>query len=70
MTKFCTPVNKNGEDPTAPSHVGHLACYAMKLAKGFKFNKTNVSTNNLNFGVQVLKVSGTAELCLPALRTF
>jgi hypothetical protein len=68
MTKFCTPVNKNDEDPTAPTHPGRLTCYQMKLAKGSKFNKTNVSTNNTNFGAQVLQVTGTAEVCLAAVQ--
>src|SRR4029453_11455814 len=34
ITKLCTPVNKNGEDPTAPQHAGHLVCYKAKLPKG------------------------------------
>ena len=34
ITKLCTPVNKNGEDPTAPQHVGHLVCYQAKLPRG------------------------------------
>lgn len=66
MTKLCTPVNKGGEDPTAPAHVGHLACYLAKLPKGIKFALTNVSTNNTNVGAQVLKVNNSAELCVPA----
>jgi hypothetical protein len=27
---LCAPVNKNGEDPTAPSHAGHLSFYTIK----------------------------------------
>ncbi len=66
MTKLCTPVNKAGEDPTAPSHLEHLACYQAKLPKGTLFAKTNVQTNNSNFGPQVLAVKNTGELCVPA----
>src|SRR5262245_16547360 len=67
LARVCMPVDKAGEDPTAPTHDGHLNCYQMKLV-GTKFTKTNVSTNNTNFGPQVMKVTGTAELCLPARR--
>ena len=28
--RLCAPVNKNGEDPTAPSHAGHLSFYTIK----------------------------------------
>ena len=66
MTKLCTPVNKDDEDPMAPTHTGHLTCYQAKLPKGTRFNKTNVSTNNVNFGPNVLKVKNTGELCVPA----
>ena len=69
MTKLCTPVNKTNEDPTAPTHLGHLTCYQAKLPKGMPFTKTNVSTNNTNFGPQVLKVKNTGELCVPALKS-
>ena len=67
MTKFCAPVNKGNEDPAAPSHSGHFACYQAKLPRGTVFTKPYISTNNDNFGSQVLKVTNTAELCVPAL---
>ena len=63
-----TPVNKANEDPTAPSHAGNYSCYQAKLPRGTKFNKTYVSTNNTNFGSQVLKLTNTGELCVPAAR--
>jgi hypothetical protein len=28
--RLCAPVNKNGEDPTAPSHPGHLTFYTIR----------------------------------------
>jgi uncharacterized delta-60 repeat protein len=68
MTKLCTPVNKQDEDPTAPTHIVHLACYQAKLSGGAVFNRTYVSTNNTNFGANVLKVTKTGELCVPALK--
>ena len=67
LVKLCTPVNKNGEDPTAPGHAGYLTCYTSRLGAGTPFAKTNVSTNNLNFGAQVLGVKRAGELCVPAL---
>jgi hypothetical protein len=27
---LCAPANKSNEDPTAPSHTGHLLCYKQK----------------------------------------
>jgi hypothetical protein len=68
MTKLCTPVNKNGEDPTAPGHPGHLTCYQAKPPQGWRFNKTNAATNNTNFGPNMLKVSRVGELCVPATK--
>jgi hypothetical protein len=68
ITKLCTPVNKNGEDPTAPQHAGHLVCYKAKLPKG-KFPATTVSVNNTNFGPAVLVAKAVAEWCVPALIT-
>ncbi len=31
---LCNPVNKNGEDPTAPSHTEHLEAYKIKTSSG------------------------------------
>jgi len=70
LTRFCLPADTDGGDATAPGHLGHLTCYAMKLGVGTRFARTYVSTDNPDFGAQVLKVSGTAELCVPALATF
>jgi hypothetical protein len=68
ITKLCAPVNKDGEDPTAPQHPGHLVCYRAKLPKGVKFPATTVSVNNTNFGPAVLVAKAVAELCLPAFK--
>jgi len=68
ISKLCAPVNKNGEDPTAPQHPGHLVCYQAKLPKGTKFAKPTVSVNNSNFGPAVLSTKAVAELCVPALK--
>lgn len=68
ITKLCTPVNKNGEDATAPQHVGHLVCYQAKLPKGAKFAAQTVSVNNTNFGAAVLGAKSVAEYCVPAFK--
>jgi hypothetical protein len=61
ITKLCTPVNKNGEDATAPQHVGHLVCYQAKLPAGAKFAPQTVSVNNANFGPAVLVAKAVLE---------
>lgn len=66
LTKLCTPVNKNGEDVTAPQHVGHLACYRAKTTPKAKFTKQTVSVNNTNFGPAVLLAKAVSEVCVPA----
>lgn len=68
LTKLCAPVNKAGEDPTAPQHPGHLVCYRAKLPKGVKFPATTVSINNSNFGPAVLVAKAIVELCVPAFK--
>src|SRR5262245_62078528 len=63
----CTPVDKNGEDPTAPGHAGHLVCYRVALPMGASFPHTIVSTNN-QIRPEVLDALKPAELCVPASR--
>lgn len=67
ITRFCTPVNENGEDPTAPQHPGHLVCYRAKLPAKTKFTAQAVSVNNTDFGPAVLVAKAVLELCVPAL---
>ncbi len=65
---LCTPVDKNGEDPSAPTDVGHLMCYQVKQVDLVKFVKlTGVFVNN-QFGSETLDVKKPAQLCLPALK--
>jgi uncharacterized protein YjbI with pentapeptide repeats len=68
ITKLCTPVNKDGEDVTAPEHVGHLICYQAKLPARIRFAPQTVSVNNTNFGPAVLRAKAVAELCVPAFK--
>jgi trimeric autotransporter adhesin len=70
-TRLCNPANKNGEDPSASGHAGHLVCYAVRPARISpsqpKFLKRVVSTAN-QFGAEVLQVRRAAELCVPSLK--
>jgi hypothetical protein len=68
ISKLCAPVNKDGEDPTAPQHPGHLVCYQAKLPKGVKFPATTVSVNNAHFGPATLVAKSVVELCVPAFK--
>ena len=36
---LCNPVDKNGEDSTAPTHANHLMCYQVKQTDAVKFAK-------------------------------
>jgi cysteine-rich repeat protein len=65
---LCTPVDKNGEDPTAPSHPEHLMCYQVKQVDPVPFVKlTGIFVNN-QFGPETLDVKKPALLCVPALK--
>ena len=69
-TFLCNPVDKNGEDPSAPSHVDRLMCYQVKQVKTEpQFQKVfGVFVNN-QFGPEQLDVKKPSELCVPALST-
>jgi probable HAF family extracellular repeat protein/cysteine-rich repeat protein len=65
---LCTPVDKNGEDPTAPEHPDRLMCYRVKQVDAVKFAKvTGVFVNN-QFGPEQLDVKKPSELCVPAMQ--
>jgi len=65
---LCNPVDKNGEDPSAPTHPGHLMCYQVKQVDLVKFvKKVGVFVNN-QFGPETLDVKKPALLCVPALK--
>lgn len=67
LLHFCTPVNKNGEDPTAPAHPGRLVCYQARRSKGQAgLGPHVVSVDNTNFGPAVLIVRAPTELCVSA----
>ncbi len=62
VTKLCTPVDKNGEDPQAPNDPTHLVCYQVR-APGVG---PTASTNN-QIRPETLVVQRPRELCVPAL---
>lgn len=62
--RFCAPANKNGEDPTAPAHPGHLLCYKSKSSAAFG---TIVKSIDNQFGPDQMTLIHRRELCVPSL---
>ncbi len=63
--KVCAPANVNGDDPSAPGHLGHLVCYRARLESGAVGGI--VSIDNESFGDEVLELKSLTEFCVPAL---
>lgn len=64
---LCSPVDEQGQDPSAPSHVDHLVCYSVKQTGGAKFAKiTHVFVNN-DFDSETLDLKKPSSLCLPTI---
>ncbi|HZR84717.1 MAG TPA: PQQ-dependent sugar dehydrogenase [Candidatus Binatia bacterium] len=66
VTKLCTPVAADGSVVNLPA--SHLVCYQVRLPAGTRFTSRMVSTNNPDFGDDLLKVTAPSELCVPALK--
>jgi len=64
-TRFCHPVAADGSTINEPT--AHLVCYGVRLPAGTRFPKTTVSTNNPDFGADVLLAIAVSELCVPAV---
>jgi hypothetical protein len=64
ISKICAPIALNGENPDAPAHAGHLACYRAKLQNGPVGGI--VSINNESFGDDVMTLKSMTEYCVPA----
>jgi len=64
---LCNPVDKQGEDPTAPSHIDHLVCYKIKRTDTVKFVPIVGVFVEDQFGSETLDVKRPASLCIPAL---
>jgi len=63
---LCNPVDKNGEDPMAPTHPVHLLCYQIKQTDVVKFAKRTGLFINNQFGPETLDAKKPALLCVPA----
>jgi len=63
--RLCAPANKNGEDPTAPSHTGHLLCYKSKSTATFGSISASISNQ---FGPDEVLLIHRRELCVPATK--
>ena len=63
-SRYCEPVAADGSPVGFPA--SKLVCYGVKLPTGTKFPKTLVSTNNPDYGADVLLATSISELCLPA----
>ena len=62
---LCAPANKNGEDPTAPTHPSHLLCYKTKTQR---FNERTVFTND-QFTSTTARLIKRWELCVPSTKS-
>jgi len=68
---ICNPVNKNDEDPTAPSHVEHLERYKAKLSKvdpKQPKSTTQVKTIENQFGTLKLQMKKVQEIMVPTAK--
>lgn len=63
-SRYCEPAAADGSPVGFPA--SKLVCYGVKLPTGTKLTKTLVSTNNPEFGTDVLLATSVAELCVPA----
>jgi hypothetical protein len=62
-THLCAPADKNGEDPTAPSHPDHLMCYQIRGPR--PDTQPTVFTND-QFGPDTHTFYGPREICVPS----
>jgi hypothetical protein len=60
---LCAPADKNGEDPSAPTHPDFLMCYQVKGQR--PATQPTVYTND-QFGPDHYSFFGTRELCVPS----
>ena len=63
--ELCAPAQKNAEPIRHP--VDHLLCYAIADVRRRRFVKRNVQVTN-QFGTQVVRLTGSKELCVPSVK--
>jgi len=61
--RLCVPANKNGEDPTAPTHPGVLLCYRSKSSVRFGTLDAHILNQ---FGPDNVTLIHRRELCVPS----
>ena len=64
---LCSPVDENGEEPTAPADVTHLMCYQVRQTDEVKFAKVVGLFVNNQFGPEQVDARRPSALCVPAL---
>jgi hypothetical protein len=62
---LCAPANKNNEDPTAPSHPGHLLCYKERFSP---FGTLQHTIDNQFETARAVTLIARRELCVAALK--
>jgi hypothetical protein len=67
--RLCFPVDKNGEEPSAPTHPDHLVCYQVKDRTGTRFAPVGPLYTANQFGNETLEARKPAELCVAGFRT-
>ena len=67
--RLCYPVDKNGEEPGAPTHLDHLVCYQVKDRSGTRFTPVGPLYTANQFGNETLEARKPAELCVAGFRT-
>jgi hypothetical protein len=68
-TRFCAPVDKNGEAPGAETHPDYLMCYQVKQTSLPKFAPVSPLFVNHQFGPETFTAQKPMELCIPAARS-
>ena len=60
------PVDKGGEDPTAPQHLAHLACYQAKQVDEPPFTRRDQIFVQNQFGPETLDLKKPSLVSIPA----
>lgn len=66
---FCTPVNKNGEDPTAPTNPLHFAAYVLDNLDSTLFSRPKGVGVTNQFGSFVVDIGAPVELYVPSSKS-
>jgi hypothetical protein len=66
--RLCNPANKNGEDPTAPDDINHLAGYVIKQTSPPPQRVGNIQVTN-QFGTLVLEIAKAEYLLVPTAKS-